>query len=176
MCPSDTDHLLAEARHVMAMTSHDITWATRLQDVVVRFWSTLDQKISDDSIDEILDTFVQLLSSEEALQLAKLVVPDLRKNDAAQHENENKRRVVKRLSLPTVHYLTDHDTPFYRSEKEMLAQAELYRARIAFESTQPMSEHEKSEFRQWWDSNPLRRQPLQQEDSLQTGHAKPLDS
>lgn len=160
MADSDETHktLLTSIRDLDEAKNHNVSWSSQLQNVCEATWSLLDQDVHHRSCQqlepELVDAFVHLLSGTDAYELAKLVIPELRPGVASQL-NESRRRVLDGTGHMRARALPPPEDPLYRSEKEIFAQAELFRAKAAFENTHAMSIKEMELFRIWWYNNPL---------------------
>lgn len=146
-------------------------WGAKVENLCESFWAVLE--CENIAIDDVR-LFVDLILQEDAFTLARLVIPELRSaNAVSTTPNENKQYILERTAYIRARQIADgtknpadFDTPLYRSEKYIFAQAELFRAKVAFESCRPMTAHEKEEFETWWKSCPL---TLSQSDLVDAG-------
>lgn len=136
-------------------------WGAKLENACEKFWTMLgDEKTTIGP--DMIDAFLDLLKDEAAFALAKLVIPELRYGDASRVENKNKQHIMERTSYMRTSAIQNEagdqsgfDTALYRFEKDTFAEAQLYRARIAFENSRPMTSEEQKRFREWWESCPV---------------------
>lgn len=135
-------------------------WGSRVQSLCETIWTALDR--SDVTItNAVLNAFCTLLRAEDSFQLARLVIPELRTSGTTQDAGEQKRYVLVELEqLRTTFAGRDGTSPesfyddYYREEKNIYMDSELYRARIFLHQRGLLEPASMEEIRQWLDSRP----------------------
>lgn len=146
--------LLTRIHDLDATKNHDVSWSSKVLNLCEDVWSLLGQ--DPHQSDNLIDPFVHFLSQSDVYELAKLVVPELRPATATELSKSQNRvlHCTGHMRARTLD-LTSVNESLYLSEKKTFAEAELYRARAAFENTHTMNPEEKEKFRDWWRNNPL---------------------
>lgn len=172
--PSDADRLHERVR-ALSISARDCSWATNVEECCEQFWLILEGHSEVDQ--SLVDAFVHLLRDRDAFALATHMIPELRGEEQAHTSQRDdctanqryKDRIIQHTAYAqatsTAKDQAHFDSPLYQHEKEIFALAELDRARIAFESSRPMTAEQKEEFRKWWFSCPLITSPRKSTDA-----------
>lgn len=102
-----------------------------------------------------------MLLEKQTFFVAGLVIPDFRSEPATKHENPYKQHIIERTAHLRLEQIkmktmtpTDFDDPLHRAEKEIFAEAEMYRAGLLLHYRGNIGKMEQKEPRVWWEARP----------------------
>jgi hypothetical protein len=136
-------------------------WGAKLQDLCETFWTLLDN--DNDIAPTYMDLFVDILLRESNFALARLVIPEFRNQLGESLENYHKQQIMERTmhiraKLTIVETTNqadfDKDQPLYRAEKDIFAEAEMYRASLLLYNHGKQNTEERENMRRWLAARP----------------------
>lgn len=152
------EQLLARFEEVLQPEGCD-DWGAKLQDLCESFWEFLEQ--DNDILPQYVDAFVNVLLREESFALVRLVIPEFRSEPAAKLENHHKQQIMVRtthirakLAIIERTNQAQFDEPLYRAEKDIIAEAEMYRASLLLYNSANLDTEQKDEVRKWLAARP----------------------
>ncbi|KAG9521380.1 hypothetical protein KCV07_g3763, partial [Aureobasidium melanogenum] len=131
-------------------------WGAKVQFVTETIWNS---HTTEDFGTAIIQDLISLLQQDEAFALARLVVPEFRvvdpTTDGLKRTIIDQTEGIRVRSLETENTTQfDFDTPLYRQEKEVFAEAEMYRASLLLHGTAAFDEVDAKEILEWLDKRP----------------------
>jgi len=139
--------------------SNSVAWAVHLQAATQAVW-TVAQQPPDGVRLFMIDRFVHVLSSLEALTVASLVIPQLRTLTPEPDDAPSRIQILQRLGqihpqtifAPMTH--RDIGTGGYQTEQKVVDESSIYYAAIVLYGRSELSDEEMEELLEWWEKRP----------------------
>ncbi|KAG9764479.1 hypothetical protein KCU73_g946, partial [Aureobasidium melanogenum] len=145
-----------------------VDWGAKLQHVCEALWSALDNG----NHAKLVDPFIDILHQDDAFALARLVIPELRMDEPSlDQDNRLKQKILdntahqrKKALFSETAQQHDFDNPLYRHEKEVFAEAEMYRASLLLYGSAAFDSVEQEEILEWLANRPKKPEQKQNEE------------
>jgi hypothetical protein len=136
-------------------------WGAKLQFACEHLWETLGTTNIYSAATGMVDRLIHLLKDHHAMELARLVIPDLRSHEALVFTDPLKQKIFdsttdSRSAFTKIETTTqtDFDTPLYRAEKELFTEAEMYRASLLLYGSATFTGVQEKEILDWLSKRP----------------------
>jgi hypothetical protein len=153
---SEIEHSLRELRD----RDNCVDWAAKVEDVCEKSWDLIRSVKEKEGVERErpwVEQLVSLLHDKDALELAKLVIPELRTVSTSSDSNGMaplQQYIIQQLrhgdaarlsrSIPT-----ETGDELYQQEKEIFTEAEVYRASVLLYNTGTLSIERRKEVEDW---------------------------
>ena len=159
---SETNKEFLNGFRELLQREKDPDWAAKLEHLCETFWVYLDHADGDAApLQEVINAFLKVLLDSQTFFVARLVIPDFRSEPATEHKNLHKQYVMKQTAHLRTEQInmetttsTQFDDPLYRAEKDIFAEAEMYRAGLLLYNRGNLGKTEREEFQAWWEARP----------------------
>jgi hypothetical protein len=138
-------------------------WGAKLQWACETLWNVLgtDRDYPNSSV--MIDQLISLLNNPDAMEIARLVIPELRTHANVKLNDPSKQKIIdgtmeRRSTLTKIETTKqdDFDDPLYKAEKQSFSEAEMYRASLLLYGSAAFDEVQEKEILEWLSKRPRR--------------------
>lgn len=136
-------------------------WGAKFQWACETLWNDLGTGKSSPNSSIMVDQLISLMSKPDAMELARLVIPELRAHADMKLSDPSQQKII---DCTTQHRSTftkiettrqeDFDNPLYKAEKQAFSEAEMYRASLLLYGSAAFDEVQEKEILEWLSNRP----------------------